>query len=64
MADYYGHGDKMGGIREWYNGYIFGGDTVIYNPWSIINYLSAPEAGLRPYWVHTSANRMVKEHCS
>ena len=61
MADYYGHGDKMGGIREWYNGYIFGGDTVIYNPWSIINYLSAPEAGLRPYWVHTSANRMVKE---
>ena len=61
MADYYGHGDKMGCIREWYNGYIFGGDTVIYNPWSIINYLSAPEAGLRPYWVHTSANRMVKE---
>ena len=61
MADYYGLGDKMDGIREWYNGYIFGGDMVIYNPWSIINYLSAPEAGLRPYWVHTSANRMVKE---
>ena len=61
MANYYGLGDKMDGIREWYNGYIFGGDTVIYNPWSIINYLSAPEAGLRPYWVHTSANRMVKE---
>ena len=61
MADYFGHGDKMGGIREWYNGYIFGGDTVIYNPWSIINYLSAPSAGLHPYWVHTSSNRMVKE---
>ena len=61
MANYYGLGDKMGGIREWYNGYIFGGDTVIYNPWSIINYLSAPSAGLRPYWVHTSSNRMVKE---
>ena len=30
-----GLGDKMGGIREWYNGYIFGEDTVIYNPWSI-----------------------------
>ena len=25
MADYYGLGDKMSGIREWYNGYIFGG---------------------------------------
>ena len=61
MADYYGHGDKMDGIREWYNGYIFGEDTVIYNPWSIVNYLRRPSAGLRPYWVHTSANRMVKE---
>ena len=61
MADYYGLGDKMGGIREWYNGYIFGEDTVIYNPWSIVNYLRRSSAGLRPYWVHTSANRMVKE---
>ena len=44
MADYYGLGNKMGGIREWYNGYIFGEDTVIYNPWSIVNYLrSAPD---------------------
>ena len=61
MADYYGLGDKMDGIREWYNGYIFGEDTVIYNPWSIVNYLRRPSAGLRPYWVHTSVNRMVKE---
>ncbi len=61
MADYYELGDRMDGIREWYNGYIFGGDTVIYNPWSIVNYLRRPSAGLRPYWVHTSANRMVKE---
>ncbi len=61
MADYYELGDRMDGIREWYNGYIFGGDTIIYNPWSIVNYLRRPSAGLRPYWVHTSANRMVKE---
>ena len=61
MADYYGLGDKMDGIREWYNGYIFGDDTIIYNPWSIVNYLRRPSAGLHPYWVHTSANRMVKE---
>ena len=31
---------EMGNIREWYNGYIFGNGTVIYNPWSIVNYLS------------------------
>ena len=52
---------EMGSIREWYNGYIFGNDTVIYNPWSIVNYLSAPEAGLRPYWVNTSDNRLIKD---
>ena len=61
MAAYFGQESRLDSIREWYNGYIFGGDTVIYNPWSIINYLSAPEDGLLPYWVHTSANRMVKE---
>ena len=36
---------KMDGIKEWYNGYIFGGETVIYNPWSIVNYLSSPDEG-------------------
>ncbi len=61
MASHFGLEGEMDGIRNWYNGYVFGGDTVIYNPWSIINYLSAPEDGLRPYWVHTSDNRLVRE---
>ena len=47
--------------KEWYNGYIFGGDTVIYNPWSIVNYLSSPDEGLKPHWISTSDNRLVKE---
>ena len=51
----------MDGIKEWYNGYIFGGETVIYNPWSIVNYLSSPEEGLKPHWISTSDNRLVKE---
>ena len=48
MAAYFGLKDEMDGIKEWYNGYLFGGDTVIYNPWSIVNYLSRSpeEAGL------------------
>ena len=52
---------RLDGIRQWYNGYIFGGDTVIYNPWSLVSYFRNIKDGLLPYWVHTSANRMVKE---
>lgn len=46
-------------IREWYNGYQVG-DTVIYNPWSIVNYIQ--EGGkLSSYWVNTSDNALIKE---
>ena len=61
MLIHFGLESEMDRIREWYNGYIFGNDTVIYNPWSIVNFLSAPEAGLRPYWVNTSDNRLIKD---
>ena len=61
MAAHFGLEGKMMGIREWYNGYIFGNDTVIYNPWSIVNYLRKPSAGLRPYWINTSDNKLVRE---
>ena len=61
MASYFGLESKMDGIKEWYNGYIFGGETVIYNPWSIVNYLSSPGEGLKPHWISTSDNRLVKE---
>ncbi len=61
MASYFGLESKMDRIKEWYNGYIFGGETVIYNPWSIVNYLSSPDEGLKPHWISTSDNRLVKE---
>ena len=61
MASYFGLESKMDGIKEWYNGYIFGGETVIYNPWSIVNYLSSPGEGLKPHWISTSDNKLVKE---
>ena len=60
MLIHFGLESEMDRIREWYNGYIFGNDTVIYNPWSIVNYLRKPSAGLRPYWVNTSDNELVK----
>ncbi len=47
------------GIQEWYNGYRFG-DRVIYNPWSIINFLGSEEKELKPYWVNTSDNQLIE----
>ena len=40
-----------------YNGYLFG-DTKVYNPWSIINFLK--KGKLRPYWVNTSGNGLIQ----
>jgi hypothetical protein len=51
--------DRYDEIQEWYNGYRFGG-RVIYNPWSIINFLASEEKELKPYWVNTSDNAMVE----
>lgn len=50
--------EELNNIKDWYNGYYFG-ETTIYNPWSILNYLSSPKAGLKPYWVNTSSNDLV-----
>ena len=49
---------RYDGIQEWYNGYRFG-SRVIYNPWSIINFLGSEEKELKPYWINTSDNQAV-----
>ena len=45
-------------VKRWYDGYQFG-DSEIYNPWSIINFLSAGQ--LRPYWIGVSGNKLIDE---
>ena len=45
-------------VQLWYNGYLFGG-KVIYNPWSIINFVNSGEKQCKPYWVNTSENQIV-----
>lgn len=47
-------------VKKWYNGYIFGED-IIYNPWSILNYVDNYKTGFKPYWVNTSSNDLVKK---
>ena len=44
-------------VQKWYNGYLFG-DTKVYNPWSIINFLKREK--LKAYWVNTSGNGLIK----
>ena len=64
MLEAYGLSEKKEEVREWYDGYLFG-ETEIYNPWSVINYvdgaLQNKNALPRPYWSNTSANSIVKE---
>ena len=60
----YGMEDRIPEAKEWYDGYLFG-ETEIYNPWSIINYVKSiaiknmkfPE----PYWANTSSNQIIKD---
>ena len=55
-----GRAGALGGVRAWYNGYLFGGE-VVYNPWSILCFLDSSDAELRPYWLQTSSNDLVRE---
>ncbi len=45
-------------IKKWYDGYRIGNIDGIYNPWSVLNYLT--DRQLKPYWVNTSSNDLIK----
>lgn len=55
--------EKMPEVKEWYDGYLFG-ETEVYNPWSVINYVYAALANRnafpKPYWSNTSSNSIVR----
>ena len=55
---YYEIDSKLGEVHSWYNGYRFG-DTKVYNPWSILNFLSERE--FKSYWIDTSENYLIKD---
>ena len=50
--------DEKKEIKKWYDGYTIGDVTGIYNPWSVLNYLT--DKKLMPYWVNTSSNDLIK----
>ena len=50
--------DEKEEIKKWYDGYTIGNTKGIYNPWSVLNYLT--DRKLMPYWVNTSSNDLIK----
>lgn len=44
-------------VKEWYDGFVFGGIRDIYNPWSILNYLE--KGKFDTYWANTSGNYLI-----
>lgn len=44
-------------VKQWYDGFTFGSQRDIYNPWSITNYLK--EKKLLAYWASTSSNDLI-----
>ena len=59
MLEYYGIAEKENELKDWYDGYLFGNEEI-YNPWSVINYISRdciPQA----YWVNTGKNEILED---
>ena len=64
MLDDYGLEKNHDIVREWYDGYLFG-DSEVYNPWSVTQYvyehINAPVRLAEPYWSNTSSNTIIKD---
>ncbi|OCA97826.1 AAA family ATPase [Clostridium beijerinckii] len=60
LANYYEAVEKIENIKKWYNGYVFAGE-VVYNPWSVLNYLKNIKEGFMPYWINSSSNDLIKK---
>ena len=56
--------DRKNEVKNWYDGYLFG-NTEVYNPWSVINYVKdichKNTEFPKPYWSNTSSNSIVRE---
>lgn len=64
MLENYNLSDRLEEVKKWYDGYMFG-NTEVYNPWSVINYVKTGSSGgngfPRPYWSNTSSNSIIRE---
>lgn len=56
----YSLSDKYEIVSNWYNGYIFG-LMLIYNPWSVLNYIASKDKKPRLYWINTGGIEIIEE---
>lgn len=63
MLKFYERESFMDTVREWYDGYLFG-ETEVYNPWSVINYVEKiwvnPKAFPQPFGANARSNSIVR----
>ena len=63
ICEDYNMQQKYETIKQWFNGYIFG-ETNVYNPWSVMQYVDDLKANInrlpKSYWANTSSNSIVK----
>ena len=59
ILKYYNAPKKLDEVCEWYDGYLFG-NTEIFNPWSVINYI-ADKCEPKAFWQSTASNDMIGE---
>ena len=57
--DQFGLGHQKEAVKYWYDGFVFGNFSDMYNPWSITNYLKVRE--LDTYWANTSSNSLINK---
>ena len=57
--DEFGLEGEKAEVKQWYDGFIFGNYTDIYNPWSVLNFLD--KGKYETYWANTSSNSLVNQ---
>ena len=55
-----GLGEQKQKVKRWYDGFIFGTRTDIYNPWSIVSFINK-KGKYDTYWSNTSGNGLVNQ---
>ena len=53
-----GLGKEKWNVRKWYDGFVFGNVSDIYNPWSIVSFISK-NGRYDTYWSNTSGNGLI-----
>lgn len=53
-----GLGAEQQKVKQWYDGFTFGSQRDMYNPWSIVSFLNK-KGRYEAYWANTSSNRLV-----